>query len=338
MFAFLIFSLHVSIVEKDISNIISHIFHRRLETATNTGLKFIEVNRLIVTSAYYRLTGTMNCSISHYYSSEDRFFQNIRHKFSAYDDGSITCNKDEETGVAEICIKNSTKKNAISGKMMIDFESIVIDLEEWSSGKGVLLYGDGGMFCSGGDLEFVTKENNPDSGYEMSFYMTKTLNRLAALPLVSVTYINGNGALGGGAEISTATDFRVMSNSAKTRIGFVHTVMGIIPAWGGLARLVQIVGKPKALNLILSANLLSAQEAVAVGLVDEIVDDSLDAARQWLLHRVRHDGDVVRATKLCIAKACEIDEHVIINERCVFAPLFGGPANKTALAAKKKHM
>lgn len=82
---------------------------------------------------------------------------------------------------------------SILGKMMIDFENILHDLQKWENGKGVLIYGANDIFCSGGDLNFARKANTPQAGYEMSVFMQRVLNEFSRLSLVSVAYINGLG-------------------------------------------------------------------------------------------------------------------------------------------------
>ncbi len=145
-----------------------------------------------------------------------------------------------------------------------------------------------------------------------------------------------SGALGGGAEITTACDYRLCSSHEKMRIGFVHSKMGIVPAWGGTHRLVQIVGKTKALDLLLTGSLLDKEKALHIGLVNGIANN-VDESYYWLLDRVKQDVSVVRAAKAAIANAAQIPAHVIENESRLFAPLWGGRANKEALAKHIKH-
>lgn len=116
---------------------------------------------------------------------------------------------------------------------MVELRRVVSSLEEWYTGKGVILHSVGETFCSGGDLNTVKKISNPDDGYRMSTLMHDTLTRLHQLPLVSVALIQGK-ALGGGAELATACDFRLFTN--KGEIGFVQGRMGVVTGWGGATR------------------------------------------------------------------------------------------------------
>lgn len=81
----------------------------------------------------------------------------------------------------------------VIGKMMIDMENIVNDLQTWQNGKAVLVHGANNIFCSGGDLDFVRQESNSQSGYDISTLMSKVLLAFSNLPLVSVAYLNGHG-------------------------------------------------------------------------------------------------------------------------------------------------
>lgn len=144
--------------------------------------------------------------------------------------------------------------------------------------------------------------------------------------------------MGGGAEFTTACDYRLMCSETPdaTGIGFVHATMGIVPAWGSTGRLVSIVGRQTALHLLLDCRPLRAAEAMAVGLVDGTVRSKADAV-QWLCRKTRHDANVIKAVKrtlLCHYGGGEADFR---TERRIFAPLWGGPANKEALSKNFKH-
>lgn len=136
----------------------------------------------------------------------------------------------------------------------------------------------------------------------MATLMHSNCSRLQKLPLISVALIEGK-AIGGGAELTTACDFRLMTPSAQ--IGFVHIRLGVTPGWGGGSRLVQLVGANKALDLMLSGRLLQHEEAVQIGLVNDVLTDCdgkssdavLSAARGWLEKYTKFSTDAIRAIK-----------------------------------------
>lgn len=128
-----------------------------------------------------------------------------------------------------------------------------------------------------------------------------------------------------------------MSGSdSDTRVGFVHSKMGIVPAWGGTSRLVGIIGKTLALDVLLSAKLYDSEEACRLGLVNGVVQD-LDEAYDWIFEKTKHDARVVRAAKACVTNGSPLTNDIIEVESRIFAPLWGGPANNAALQKNIKH-
>src|SRR5947208_3433092 len=111
----------------------------------------------------------------------------------------------------------------------------------------------------------------------------RVLNRIVALKIPTVAAIHGACA-GGGYEITLACDHRVASDDPSTRIGLPETTLGLIPAWGGCTRLPRLIGVDKAADVILKGKLYSAQEALKLGLVDEVAprDQLVDLARKKL--------------------------------------------------------
>lgn len=77
--------------------------------------------------------------------------------------------------------------------MMTDLDEIVDKLDQWTEGKGVILYGADGNFCSGGDLNFAKQINNPELGYAMAVYMNHVLEKFKNLLMITVAYIEGTG-------------------------------------------------------------------------------------------------------------------------------------------------
>lgn len=148
------------------------------------------------------------------------------------------------------------------------------------------------------------------------------------------------GAVGGGAELTTACDYRLMCGASDaTSIGFVHAKMGIVPAWGSTGRLMSLVGPHRTLDLLLDCRLLGAAEAKDVGLVDGTVATLTDAV-EWLSHKVRHDVNVIRAVKrtwLCYVCNGPDWRAAASTERNIVVPLWGGSANRAALAQGFKH-
>lgn len=278
------------------------------------------------------------------YDGQEVDLVEIKEWLSQYEGGSVALETNEATGVAEIILCHPKKKNALSGIMMVQLGDIIEKLEKWSNGKGILVRGDGSMLCSGGDLDFARASAGAEGGFKMSCYMHNILSRLKALPMVSMALIHGQGAIGGGAEIATACDWRLMTSTCRG-IGFVHTRMGIVPAWGATSRLATILGSRMALDLISSSRIVSPEESLKIGLIDAIVDagpegNGLNDASLWLSNHIQADPQVIRAAKLTLT---HYDNsvgftQVLEEERRLFAPLWGGPANQHALNSRIKHL
>src|SRR3954466_4706351 len=177
------------------------------------------------------------------------------------------------------------------------------------------------IFVAGADLKTLLQAAKTG---EMRGFIEpgqQVFNRLANLKIPTVAAIHGASA-GGGFEVALACESRVASDAAATRIGLPETGLGILPAGGGSTRLPRLIGAEKAAEVILKGKLYSAQEALNIGLVDEIAppDQLLDRARKKLRGGKRKMGGSSRrddrtpqrgvptsaAGNPALARACEI--------------------------------
>ncbi len=200
--------------------------------------------------------------------------------------GQITM--DHVGKVAIVSLNHSEKRNSISGKMMLDLATLIDKLthNDAKDYVGLVLRGCGAeAFCAGADFSLVKNYvNSPESGLLMSSFMTDALNRIRRSGLVSVCVINGP-ALGGGAELTTACDFRIMRQPATISsfdqkvpfVQFVHAKIGASPGWGGARRLTHIVGRKEALFLGAASLPLDAEKAIRIGFVDGFFDPVLES-------------------------------------------------------------
>lgn len=111
---------------------------------------------------------------------------------------------------------------------------------------------------------------------QMARQMRSTLDRLGELKVPVIAAVNGD-ALGGGAELAIACDFRIAA--AHARIGFPQVNLGLIPAWGAPERLAALVGRARAMNIMLTGKAFAADEAREAGLVEEVVPSAQFDAR-----------------------------------------------------------
>ena len=139
------------------------------------------------------------------------------------------------------------------------------------------------IFIAGADLKTLLQQAQAGDMRVFIAEGQRVLNRIVALKIPTVAAIHGACA-GGGYEITLACDYRVATDDPATRIGLPETTLGLIPAWGGCTRLPRLIGPERAAEVISKGKLYSAQEALKLGLVDEITlrDQLVDLARKKL--------------------------------------------------------
>src|SRR5436309_7172231 len=149
------------------------------------------------------------------------------------------------------------------------------------------------IFIAGADLKTLLKQAQTCKLHDFIAQGQRVFNRIAALKIPSVAAIHGACA-GGGYEITLACDWRIASDDPATRIGLPETTLGLIPAWGGSTRLPRLIGEENAAEVILKGKLYSAQEALKLGLVDQIGprEKLLDLARKKLAEGKRAPAKV----------------------------------------------
>ena len=201
-----------------------------------------------------------------------KFLSMVKHQ----GEGKIYMNR-LDCNVAEIVIDNPLKRGAISGKMMNDLARIVDELlESGNEPIGLLLRGTSNSFCAGADFNLAASLLTAREGaIRMNNFMNYVLNSIRNSSMISVCMINGP-ALGGGAELTTTCDYRIIWTNAK--VCFVHAKVGASPGWGGGSRLCSIVGRKQAIRLLAGSHTLDAQEAKLIGFADAVADttDSTD--------------------------------------------------------------
>ncbi|KXS16614.1 ClpP/crotonase [Gonapodya prolifera JEL478] len=328
---------------------------------------------------------------------EDAPLRDVRENLRQLGGGSVELTMNHRTSIAYILLNNPSKKNSFSGKMMAELADIVDALEkhvcdsegvdgttpegvkavvktkEQEDIRGVILHGASETFCAGFDLSVARSHMlSKAGGQQMSRLMHNTFTRFHNLPLVSVAAVEGY-AIGGGAEATTACDFRVLHRDALVR--FVHANMGIVPGWGGANRLTRLVGRRNALRLLGTTEILSAEQALEIGFADEIAseDESALASSEIFLSRFifedpesalpylkqhssgglnsttedassppppMHAPESLRGLKQCVIATDLEGAKGLAEERRVFVSLWGGPANLAAVSrppSKSKH-
>src|SRR5216117_3033623 len=193
-----------------------------------------------------------------------------------------------EIGADGICIltfdRPESGANIFDAATMDNLREHVDAIEKDASIKGVIVTSaKKSIFIAGADLKTLLKQAQTGELRGFIAEGQRIFNRLAALKVPTCAAIHGACA-GGGYEVALACDYRIASDDPSTRIGLPETTLGLIPAWGGCTRLPRLIGAEKAAEVILNGKLYSAQEALKLGLIDEIAprDQLIDAARKKL--------------------------------------------------------
>jgi enoyl-CoA hydratase/carnithine racemase len=171
-------------------------------------------------------------------------------------------------GVATLSIDRPKSRNALALQTMAELDE-ALDSFEAGDTRVLIIRGAGTKaFCAGGDLKELEQIRSAAEAAAMARRMRATLDRLPQLAVPVIAGLNGD-ALGGGAELAVACDFRMAAS--HSRIGFAQVTLGIMPAWGAIERLTDLVGRGRALHLLLGGQAISAADACRVGLVEEVV-------------------------------------------------------------------
>jgi enoyl-CoA hydratase len=175
---------------------------------------------------------------------------------------------EKKGAVAYVTLNRPKVLNALNRRTWEDLQTAFEDAREDSAVRGVILTGAGDKaFIAGADIGELSKVTAVEAEQSSTFGQA-VLNLIENLGKPVVAAINGF-ALGGGCETAMACTIRVATENA--RFGQPEVKLGILPGGGGTQRLPRLVGKGRALQLILSGEMISAQEAYRIGLVNEVV-------------------------------------------------------------------
>ena len=185
----------------------------------------------------------------------------------------------EKEGHVCIITLNHPPVNAWNLGLMEDFEKVVDEVENDRDVRVLILTG-GGEKCFSAGFDVSDAAN----AHKISPKGREIWTRIDRFPKPIIAAINGF-AMGGGLELAMSCHFRIMVDDPKATIGLTELNLGIIPGWGGTQRLTRIVGKARALDMILFSKRIDAQEALSIGLInqistkDRLMDDAIALAK-----------------------------------------------------------
>lgn len=170
--------------------------------------------------------------------------------------------------VALITINRPKVLNALNRRTLEELDAAVAEaIADAGVRVGILTGAGEKSFVAGADINELAQQT-PVAGRDYGLYGQAVLDRIESAPKPFIAALNGF-ALGGGCELALACHLRIASENA--RLGQPEVKLGIIPGYGGTQRLARLVGKGRALQLVLTGEQITAQQALAIGLVNEVV-------------------------------------------------------------------
>lgn len=176
-------------------------------------------------------------------------------------------------GIATITLNRPDKLNAFAGTMREDLLEALRACERDAEVRVVVITGAGRAFCAGGDVEFMSglQKNGDVTAFRRLLDAGRDIIlQIATMPKPVIAAINGVAA-GAGCNLALACDYRIAAESAKLSESFVK--IGLHPDWGGTWLLPRLVGRSRALEILMTGRMVDAREALAIGMVDRIAAD-----------------------------------------------------------------
>jgi enoyl-CoA hydratase/carnithine racemase len=213
------------------------------------------------------------------------------------------------------------KMNALDAQVQRELAEVSREADARDDVAAVVVYGGERVFAAGADVKEMA--TMPYATMVKHAHLLQDFTRaLAAIGKPTVSAITGF-ALGGGCEVALATDLRFAADNAK--LGQPEILLGIIPGAGGTQRLSRLVGPAKAKDLIYTGRFVDAQEALAIGLVDQVhpADEVYAKAVEWASQFVGGPALALRAAKGAVDRGLEVDLQTGLDiERGEFTGLF----------------
>ncbi len=234
-----------------------------------------------------------------------------------------------EDGVGTIRI-DRPKMNALNAQVQEEIREAATEASGRDDVRAVVLYGGEKVFAAGADIKEMADLSYTDM-VERSGRLQAAFTSVANIPKPVVAAVTGY-ALGGGCELALCADIRIAGQGAT--LGQPEILLGIIPGAGGTQRLTRLVGPSKAKDIIFTGRFVKADEALQIGLVDQVVPDDqvYSAALAWAGQFSSAAAFAVRAAKESVDRGLEVDLHTGLEiERVQFAALFATRDQQTGM-------
>jgi enoyl-CoA hydratase/carnithine racemase len=205
-----------------------------------------------------------------------------------------------ESGIATVTLNRADKHNALDMAMFIEIASVIKRLKQEPKLRVVIVTGSGGSFCSGLDVKSVM--SNRKNGFKLLWKWWPTQANLAQkvtigwrqLKVPVIMALHGN-CWGGGMQIALGGDFRIAA--PDTSLSVMEAKWGLIPDMGGTVALMEQCPADQAMLLAMTAKLITAEQALELGLISQIENSPMDAAHRLAEELIERSPDTNRLIK-----------------------------------------
>lgn len=240
---------------------------------------------------------------------------------------------EKDGALATITFNNPKALNALTVATFEALEQLLGELEKDAEIRVVILTGAGEKaFIAGGDIGHLSTLD-AGSAREFALLAQRVIDRIESFPKPVIAAINGY-ALGGGCELAMGCDLRIAADSAK--FGQPEVKLGIIPGFAGTQRLARLVGKGRAKELVFTGEMIDADEACRIGLINRVVakDQLMDATRALAMKMCNKSASAIKIAKEAIDNGLEMDfARAARYEADLFALCFTTPDCKEGISA-----
>lgn len=236
--------------------------------------------------------------------------------------------------VAVVTLDRTERLNAIGTETVDALRTAIGDIEGDAAVRSVVITGEGRAFSAGADIAEFAAFTSPEQFKAFITAMTGAFSALSSLPKPSVAAVNG-AALGGGLELALACDFRIAA--AGARLGVPEVKLGLLPGAMGTARLTRMLSPGAAKHLLMTGEPVTAEEALRLGLVNEVAPDgpaALERAMGLACRLAALPAGALAAAKRLVDDGREVSfADAVALERASVVQLFGTPDREEGVAA-----
>lgn len=216
-----------------------------------------------------------------------------------------TIKAEKHDGYGLVTINRPDKRNALSKTVLAEIRTVLDAWENDPEVSGVIFTGAGEKaFIAGAD---ISQLQNYDLAYGLQAAMQGLYDRIESYPKPTIAAINGV-ALGGGLELAMSCDIRIAVEDAA--VGLPETTLGVLPGAGGTQRLSRLVGRGRAVEMILTSKIIKALQALEYGVVTEVTapEQLLERAAETMAVIASKGPLAIRLAKMVITRGAETDQ------------------------------